>query len=276
MPEIKIVYNTKICLLYDLGGYESRNQSTMSLLLASWKMYYRGKGIDTFQEKTIWTDDHFNPEKSFSYATSYENFQKAIPDHVFFSWPQVGIHNYESVFNEVILKSKEAPKDMRIFWRGAPNPIRKMAEAISVQFPDYINIRCFEWSREDKDKLYLHTQEYRTLPEHCTYGILIDLPGAGYSGRLPLLLATGRPVIIVGRPNEQWFYWDDTFKPWVHYIPCGSKDGNKLTPHDIFEACKWTIQNPVKAADIGLEGQKYALSHFTYNAIVKKIGQLLK
>ena len=27
--------------------------------------------------------DHFNPEKSFSYDTSYENFQKAIPDHVF-------------------------------------------------------------------------------------------------------------------------------------------------------------------------------------------------
>jgi uncharacterized protein (DUF2237 family) len=51
---------------------------------------------------------------------------------------------------------------------------------------------------------------------------VIDLPGWGYSGRLPLLLRSGRPLLFVVRPIETW-YRDASQRgallPWSHFVP---------------------------------------------------------
>ena len=53
---------------------------------------------------------------------------------------------------------------------------------------------------------------------------MVDLPGGGYSGRVPLLLHTGRPVLMVERePGGGHFvdrvWYSDLLVPDVHFIP---------------------------------------------------------
>jgi glycosyltransferase involved in cell wall biosynthesis len=117
--------------------------------------------------------------------------------------------------------------------------------------------------------------EFVTLKDHCKYSILLDVRGWGFSARLPLLLATGRPIIIASRNHELWFYHDGTFIPWIHYIPAGDKYGETISHEAVAEAVKWAIEHPEEAAKIGKAGQEYAQKYLTRDAIIKKIGGIL-
>ena len=132
-----------------------------------------------------------------------------------------------------------------------------------------------EWLSHQSNGSKNLSSKFVSLPDHCKYRVLIDFGGAGYSGRIPLLLASGRPLIIVGHPEEAWFYWDGSMTPWVHYIPCGDKSGNGISKEDILNAIKWTFDNKKKAAEIGKAGQEYAKKYLSQEAVIKKIGKML-
>lgn len=104
----------------------------------------------------------------------------------------------------------------------------------------------------------------------------MDFGAAGFSARVPLLLASGRPVILVGRPEEAWFYWDGSLVPWVHYIPCGLKDGSDLTEGMIEETLEWTFENRGLCEQIGSNGRAYALANLTRAAAVARISRMLE
>ena len=104
-----------------------------------------------------------------------------------------------------------------------------------------------------------------SLVDHCAYRVLIDLGAAGFSARLPLLFASGRPVILLERPVESWFYWEMT--PWEHYIPS--------TQDTLLERVQWTVEHPEEADAIGRKGQAYAREFLTHEAIVRRCAQCL-
>lgn len=97
--------------------------------------------------------------------------------------------------------------------------------------------------------------------------MLVDLGAAGFSARLPLLFASGRPVILADRSVESWFYWE--MQPWVHYIPGGS------TPESILTAVQWTIDHADDARRIGETGRTYAQTHLTADAAIRRCATLL-
>ena len=102
-----------------------------------------------------------------------------------------------------------------------------------------------------------------SLPGHAQYAALVDLPAAGFSGRLPFLLGSGRPLIVVDRPQEQWFYWsDDGMRPWVHYVPS--------RPHtaELAKAWEWIRSYPEAAKAMALRAQSYVLYNLSTERLV--------
>lgn len=145
------------------------------------------------------------------------------------------------------------PVDNRAFWIGAnTNKLREETCKIAVHYPTYMDFRMMSWNRVDPNALYKHTPQYVSLVDHCKYRVLVDLGAGGFSARLPLLLASGRPLILAERTYESWFYWEESFQPWVHYIPGGS------TSKSIIEAIHWTFLHSEQAKEIGFRGQEYA------------------
>jgi hypothetical protein len=48
----------------------------------------------------------------------------------------------------------------------------------------------------------------------ATYRYMIDVEGAGYSGRFKMLLHTKRVVLLQDRPWREWFF--DDIEPFRH------------------------------------------------------------
>ena len=113
------------------------------------------------------------------------------------------------------------------------------------------------------------------------YGCMIDLPGVGYSGRLPLLLHSGRPVLLV---ENEWSTWvtqvagseaagkgtGTGLEPWRSYIPV------KSNLEDLVEKAKWVKDHPERARAIGLEGQRVAQTRLTHRAAVEAMAAELR
>ena len=268
-------YDSKKIEFVDYGGYESRNLSTIFLLKKAWLNYVKNTDQE-LKTISIFTGDHYHHEYDYSYATFMGKSHKSFPNFIFDSWPEIGVKNYDDVFNRMILASKTKYKYDRAFWIGAEtNSWRKVAYNLfqEEKNSNLAYIKLMFWNRTDPENLY--SEDYVSLQDHCEYRVLIDFPGCGFSARLPLLLASGRPVIIFGRPLEQWYYWSDEFIPWEHFIPCGNKDGSGITENTILESVQWTFDNKEKAEDIGKKGQEYAIKNFSKNAIIEKIGSIL-
>ena len=270
-----VKYDSTKIEFVDYGGYESRNLATINLLKKAWLKYV--KNTDQ-QQKTIsiFTGDHYHHEYDYSYATFIGQSNRSFPCYIFDSWPEVGLKNYDDVFAQMIHGGEIEYENERVFWVGAEsNPWRRIAYNIFQQEKNsnLAHIKLMDWNRANPEKLY--SEDYVSLQDHCKYRVLIDFPGCGFSARLPLLMTSGRPVIVFGRPLEQWYYWSDEFIPWEHYIPCGNKDGSGITEDAILESVQWTFDNKEKAENIGKNGQEYAIKNFNKKTIIEKIGSIL-
>lgn len=255
--------------IQDNGGYESRNKSTIRLLQEAFEKYVPDSTVT--RQFTIHTEDGPSENAEYSYAIASSNdIHKSLPSFIFDCWPEVGIQNYQRMFEDIIEAGKFPYVDNRVFWIGAnTNTLRKEVCNLSVQYKQYVDFRMMSWNRSDPQALHKHTQSYVSLIDHCKYRVLIDLGAGGFSARLPLLLASGRPVLLADRKYENWFYWDGTLRPWVHYIPAGS------TPESVFHAVLWTFQHPEEAKKIGENGQLYAKQYLTHDYAVKRYAELL-
>lgn len=279
---LDVRYNNKYLWFEDHTAHESRNKSMMSLIKEAWELRISDdKDEDAARFFTLYTDDVFNPYCHYSFSSRCpETARRSMPNFVFNSWPECGIEGYEQTFNEMIRLGREPYEDERAFWAGniameVPRYIpRRMGAAVAQREPSLIDFRPIEWKVRGLDQ-YKHTPGYVTLPYHCRHRVLIDFGGVGFSARIPLLLASGRPVILVGHPEEAWFYWDGTLIPWLHYIPCGAKDGSDISESLIQDALKWTFENVSEAASVGVRGREYAEKYLARQAIVEKIGDML-
>jgi len=269
--KLDMIYDHAKIEFNDYGCHETRHPSLIRLLKAAWDQFIKSDQPRPEKMIHIDTGDIFNHAADFSFSiTSKDLLDKCMPNFVFDAWPEVGILDYKTTFQELVQAGETSPANSRAFWIGAnTHPTRVVANDLAAQYPDLMDIRMMEWNRRDKTNLYQHTSDYITLVEHCKYRILIDLTANGHSGRLPLLLATGRPIIATDRKYEQWFWFDGSFQPWIHYIPSAE------TAEGMLQAVNWTVENPEKAESIGKAGQEYAKTHLRRQNAIDRMGRLL-
>ena len=106
-----------------------------------------------------------------------------------------------------------------------------------------------------------------SLPEHCRYKYLIDIQGAGYSGRAKILLFSGRPLFLVDRRWHEYFYKD--IKPFVHYIPV------QEDLSDLIEKLDLADHHQKEAFRIAEEAQNYAINNLTREKAVEYLANVL-
>jgi hypothetical protein len=110
------------------------------------------------------------------------------------------------------------------------------------------------------NSLSLHEQARR-------WSALLDVEGKGYSGRLKLLLHSGRPVLVQDRPWREWFW--DSLVPMEHYVPV------RRDLSDLVTQARWVQQHPHEAADIGRAGQKLARQLLTRRSAAEQWSRVL-
>lgn len=281
--QIDFKYNNYVLRAEDHGGYESRHKSMINLIRDAWRAHVRNEAPpepDRFF--TLWTEDNFNRMFHFSFACPGPAFvNRCMPHFIFEFWPECGMPDYQSIFDEMVFLGGRPPDEDKAFWIGAvfdpklyPWCKRPLGLEVSSRRPDLLDFRRISWQQRGPDQ-FKHTPGYVTMQYHCRHRVLFDFGGVGFSARLPLLLASGRPVVIVGRPQEAWFYWDEGFVPWVHYIPCGSKDGSSVSSEDIVRTLLWADSHRSRAEEIGRNGQAYALKNLTRKAVIDRIGSMM-
>jgi hypothetical protein len=276
LNRIIIRYDNSSIDFVDQGGYQTRSQAIFALVQMAWKKYVKGRKVSS-KEFSINTGDKFETSSDYSFSINHPSqLDRCFPNYVYWNWSEAGITDYKEVFNSMLNEGKKLPTDDRVFWIGAlTNQNRSIGIEVGKERLDLADFQVMEWLSHQSNVSQNPSSKFVSLPDHCKYRVLIDFGGAGYSGRIPLLLASGRPLIIVGHPEEAWFYWDGSMTPWVHYIPCGDKSGNGISKEDILNAIKWTFDNRKKAAEIGKAGQEYAKKYLSQEAVIKKIGKIL-
>ena len=168
--------------------YESRGAAMMALLADADSRGWLCRPL----QAVVGVGDNFDPDAGFSMAGGAAELERLVPAFVFEAWPEVHIFGYESTVRSIVRASRSAPVSDKLFWAGADShPLRIKAAGWAVGRSD-ADFRLIEWDKSNPSLLQ-HVKRV-SLPAHTEFAALVDLPGRGYSGRLPFLLASGRPV----------------------------------------------------------------------------------
>lgn len=253
-----------ILYMNDLGGYESRNPSTFWCIEEADKRYC----WPDFDPILINTDDVYEKNDAYSYSKPHGSFFKLIPDFNFHSWPRVGIIDYKKTIDLISENGKTPAEINKVGWIGATGiPIRKQLILQSQQFKLIFDIQSIDWKPKEENRI-LTADNYLSLPELVNkYSILIDIEGAGYSGRLKYLLWSHRPILLVDRPYKEYFF--EHLKEWVHYIPV-KRDLSDLVVNAI-----WCLNNADKARKIAENAYIFAEMYLSREACFVKWNDII-
>jgi hypothetical protein len=271
-PNLEISFDARrrTYTIVNYSGYESRNASTIHLFvnaLESVKMTLRA----SFRVP-VYTDDFVKGQLNRQYLTYCRSDEQTnavvIPDHVFWGWPEVGIPDYDAMTEKILEASTHLPQDERLFWIGNPNtnPTRFTFLEFAAKHSDQIHGVGMGWVSNSNDPstkaLSSVNNTFVSLPDHCKYRFLIDLQARGYSGRLKLLMFSGRLLFVQDRPWKEYFHTQ--LKPFEHYLPV------RADLSDLMERLDWARANPSKVDQIAKQAQEFAVKNLMRrNAIVR-------
>jgi hypothetical protein len=246
--------------IVDRGGYETRNAATVHLLVEA---LARAKSelAQSFC-LPIFTDDFVRKPPAtahFAYcADDCHTNTVAMPDFLFWNWPQVGVDDYEMTVESILAAGEREPDDPRLFWTGnaATHPTRARFLEIAAGDPRIHGVGM-NWIHTSPSavtgRMQTINSQYVTLAEHCHFRYLIDLQGRGYSARVKLLLFSGRPLFLQARRWKEFFYAD--LVPMRHYIPvCEDLS-------DLGSMLDWAQTHPLEARQIADNARQYAVTH---------------
>lgn len=197
-------------------------------------------------------------ERMYAFSTKKEDTEWWFPSPFFDKWVEGKIDDYPSTVTALVEAGKQDPAIEKAFWIGTPGSHPSRNQMIYLGWKRGKDVCDFRSSDE---------AEFVPIVDFCKFSVLVDIQGWGFSGRLPFLLATGRPVVVIDRSFEQKFYFDG-LKPWVHYIPA------KESLADLVPTIKWALMNSKKTKEIGSAGQAYALEHLTQAKMVDRIAEV--
>lgn len=227
-----------------------------------------------FSHFTVSIHDKGDEEmRAYAFSTTRENKELYFPAPFFKQWPRCGVSDYSTAINDIVSRSVLPPSVRKIFWIGelrthitrfAMYEIGKKNELC-----DFRSLIASTVISKDEEDHYIGTDGYVPMVDFCRFSALLDIQGWGFSGRLPFLLATGRPIVVCDRLYEQEYYFD-TFRPWVHFIPA------KEDLSDLEERIAWVFANYDEAREIGLAGQRYALENLTQDKMIDRAADVFK
>ena len=239
-----------------LGGQETRHDALLDLL----EQVEREHSVARFGPLLIHTHDTpittaADNWRSYAFCTAPGFQDVPVPDFVFGGWPQVGIEDFDETCR-AMAEAGGQPGELPVAgWIGATttHPVRSVLHRLGQQHPDVLDVQQVEWVGDTTlgTPLATSANNAMSLPQQVArWDALVDVEGAGYSGRLKLLLHSGRPVLIADRPWREWF-WDQLI-PMEHYVPV------RRDLSDLVERARWLQSNPEDAARIGRSGQRLA------------------
>jgi hypothetical protein len=256
----------------DFGGYETRNESTAKLI----GLAEEAHGLPAFPPVLLNTADqpiNRNDDRwrALSYSTADGFADIPVPDFLFDGWPQTGVGDYEQARARLAGVGAE-PAERRVCgWIGATNthPSRAALLGLGRLRPDVLDVQDVTWlPAEGGAPMATAAGNYLSLDEQVRrWALLLDVEGAGWSARLKLLLASGRPVLVQERPWREWFF--RLLRPGVHYIPV------RRDMSDLVAQVEWALAHPVEAARIGQAGQRFAREHLRRADAVRRWAEVL-
>ena len=248
----------------DFGGFGARNGSTQALMITAITEFR----IPDFDWIVINTGDHAIPYTFkvpiFNYCTKTKSFDTCCRDFVFHHW-RPAIEDYEQT--RIWLRSFDGePRNDVLGWRGAfTHPSRWVF--VSQCNEPFFDCSFIEWSKTEPNN--------QTPPNFLSFEdqirnwrFIIDIEGAGYSGRLKLLLSSPRVVVVQKRPFEEFFFPELT--PWVHYVPV-ERDFSDLNRNLAIVRA-----NPSLEASIIHNARQFADRHLTRDAALRRWASMLE
>ncbi|PTE09138.1 hypothetical protein C9427_16585 [Mesorhizobium helmanticense] len=202
----------------------------------------------------------------FSSADGYTEI--AAPDFTFNGWPEAKFDDFDKKTSAMAAASEGPPRKNIAFWAGrCMNDARKATVQAATVRPDLLE--AYDTAPEYDRASVQYSGSFMTMEEQAaTYRYMIDVEGAGYSGRLKLLLHTRRVVLMQERPWHEWFFRD--IEPFRHYVPVARNMS------DLVERIEWLRANPKMEAEIAAEAQEFARTHLTRSAAVAAWARLLE
>lgn len=242
-------------------NYESRGISTEKMIRDAVEKY----NIDKNFKFTVWTGDGCNKEY-FSVCVYDDCYDRGFPCFIFDSYKEVGMQDYSSTISSF---NDSTPLTAKIGWIGAiVNPIRKLyldRYRDTVFSEGILN----DWNRVDRYNLSKNTPTYLTYQDQIDrWKYLLDIEGAGYSGRTKVFLNSPRIVFIVERRHKEWWY--EHIKPWIHYIPV------KSDLSDLEENYNRIESDPLLQKFIKHEQIKFTRQHLTYDSALNRIKDIIE
>ena len=182
---------------------------------------------------------------------------RTVPDFVFHRWPEAGVDDYADTCASISAAGEKPAATDRAGWIGAPSHAtrRRLAE-LGHSRRDLLSITLMTWRPETQTAGHHGASSFVSLPELvATYAWLVDVEGAGYSGRLKFLLFSKRCVLLADRPQKEWFHGD--LVPWTHYVPV------RRDLSDLVEKAAWCRAHPAAAAAVGAAAARFAAARLT-------------
>ena len=248
----------------DHGGYQSRNPSTIWCIEQADALYQ----WPDFGKILIHTGDV--QHDSLGYAYSRMSYDKLIPDFNFHAWPQAGIDDYTKFVADIDAAGRMPAETNKVGWIGniATSSVRRNMFSVAYEHELFDLHDCGNWWGSP-DSVKMNCNGYISTPDLVKqYSILIDVEGAGYSGRVKHLLWSHRPLLFVDRPFKEYFL--ESLKEWVHYIPV------KRDLSDLVEKAQWCAEHYDEALKIAEHAYQFATEHLTREACYKKWNTIIQ
>lgn len=189
-----------------------------------------------------------------------------LPDFTFDNWVEAGLlPDFTSLTTRLHDISNNPAEKQVCGWAGNPKSNYKRQEFAKLASPSLFEVISPSINHGTGGGRL--TMEAQTQQWAC----MVDLPGNGYSGRVPMLLHTGRPLLMVDRDGAGHFtdrvWYADMLKPNLHYIPVYSNFSN------LEEAAKKALSE--EGLQIAARAQRLAADNLTRHAAIEHIATLL-
>ncbi len=257
----------------DLGGFQSRHEAVLGLL----EQADREHCVPEFGPLLVHTLDRpvstpEQPWRSYAFCTTDGFLDVPVPDFVFGGWPEVGIDDFDETCRRVQTAGYEPARLSVVGWIGSArtHPVRSALLRLGQQHPDLLDVQQVDWV-PDPTQRRLQSSGGNSLSlgeQAARWSALLDVEGKGYSGRLKLLLHSGRPVLVQERPWREWFW--DSLVPMKNYVPV------RRDLSDLVAKARWVQQNPQKAEQIGRAGRDLARRLLTRTSAVEQWARAMR
>jgi hypothetical protein len=145
------------------------------------------------------------------------DYTYAYPDYFFKDCSDYGVIDYEEARVKVMAEGVRPPQYPSLGWLGAiTSDVRErfVDLAKSAGQPD-VYYRSITW---DSDFNTVPVNKYMSMEKQASmFKYMLDMEGVGYSPRLKLQFFSFRPIFIVDRPWQEFYF--EYLEPWVHYVP---------------------------------------------------------